>query len=134
MFRQKFQYKTLINLSPTLGDQLLTNSEMISGVTVLDQKLNHGVAISTMFNPDQHTFVELCKYPDGSGSMFRLAGPVASDGNRFQRIGSLLSHFIRRPLAHLKVILNKDLARHSLIFLIMQTLPYSLQMKWRKTL
>ncbi|MBK9109956.1 MAG: GMC family oxidoreductase N-terminal domain-containing protein [Saprospiraceae bacterium] len=63
LFRQKFQYKTLINLSPTLGDQLLTNSEMISGATVLDQKLNHGVAISTMFNPDKHTFVELCKYP-----------------------------------------------------------------------
>lgn len=134
LLRQKVYYKTLPDISSMLGRQVLTNCEMISGVSLLNRKLNHGVAISTLFNPDKNTFVELCKYPDGSGSLFRMAGPAALNGNRVQRIGSMFAHFFKRPFDHIRLFFHKDIARHSVIMLIMQTLPNHLHLKFRKTL
>jgi cholesterol oxidase len=57
LFEQKFVHKTLPNLSDKLGHNILTNSEMIAGVGGSSHKLNHGIAISRVFNPDEkHTY------------------------------------------------------------------------------
>jgi len=132
LLRQKHVYKTLPNLSDTLGNNILTNSEMLSGVVAADRKLNHGVAISSIFNPDEHTHIELCKFPDGSGAMIRLAGMAAGNGNPLTRTLKMVGNILTQPVKFLRSVFNFKVAQTSIIFLIMQSLPNAMQMKLRK--
>ena len=132
LLRQKHVYKTLPDLSDQLGENILTNSEMLSGVVSADRKLNHGVAISSIFNPDEHTHIELCKFPDGSGAMVRLAAMAAGNGTPIVRTLKMFGNMITQPWNFLRSLFNFKLAETSIIFLIMQSLPNAMQMKLRK--
>lgn len=134
LLKQKWVYKTLPQLSDTLGQNVLTNSEMLSGVTAADRKLNYGLAISSVFNPDEHTHIELCKFPDGSGAMLRLATVAAGPGNPLVRTAKMLGNIVRHPWDFLRATFNMNTAKNSLVFLIMQTLPNSMRMKLTKRL
>jgi cholesterol oxidase len=57
LLKQKYVFKTLPSLSDKLGQNILTNSEMLSGVTAANRKLNYGLAISSVFNPDDNTHI-----------------------------------------------------------------------------
>lgn len=133
LLEQKLKYKTLVNLSPELGNRVLANSEMIAGVSSLDRKLNNGIAISTLIRPDSNTTVELCKYPDGSGSMYRLACPASNGKNRYQRILNMVFQFLKSPFKYLRVFFRSDLSRNSVILLIMQSLPDPMKISWKNS-
>ncbi len=132
LLRQKLVDKTLPGLSDKLGDNLLTNSEMLSGVVAADRKLNHGIAISSVFNPDDDTHIELCKFPDGSGAMTRLAVMAAGNGTPPVRTLKMLANILTQPWNFLRSIFNFKLAEHGIIFLIMQSLPNAMQMKLKR--
>ena len=132
LLRQKHVYKTLPDLSDQLGQNILTNSEMLSGVVSADRKLNHGVAISSIFNPDEDTHIELCKFPNGSGAMVRLAAMAAGNGPPVVRTLKMFGNMITQPWNLLRSLFNVKLAETSIIFLIMQSLPNAMQMKLRK--
>jgi cholesterol oxidase len=134
LLRQKYIYKTLPALSDKLGDNILTNSEMLSGVVSADRKLNHGLAISTIFNPDEHTHIELCKFPNGSGAMTRLAVMAAGNGTPIVRTLKMFGNIITQPWNFLRSVFNFKLAETSIIFLIMQSLPNAMKMKLSKGL
>jgi cholesterol oxidase len=134
LLRQKHINKSLSKLSDRLGENVLTNSEMLSGVVAADRKLNNGLAISTVFNPDEHTHIELCKFPNGSGAMIRLAVMAAGNGNPFVRMLKMLGNTLTHPLNFLKAVFQTDAARKSVIFLIMQSLPNAMQMKLKRGL
>ena len=132
LLRQKYVYKTLPALSDKLGENLLTNSEMLSGVVAADRKLNHGIAISSVFNPDDDTHIELCKFPDGSGAMTRLAVMAAGNGTPPVRTLKMIGNIISQPWNFLRSVFNFKLAEHGIIFLIMQSLPNAMQMKLKR--
>lgn len=132
LLKQKYVYKTLPDLSNTLGENILTNSEMLSGVVAADRKLNHGIAISSVFNPDEHTHIELCKFPDGSGAMVRLAAMAAGNGTPLVRTLKMFGNIITQPWNFLRSVFNFKLAETSIIFLIMQSLPSAMQMKLKR--
>ena len=134
LLKQKFVFKTLPHISDKLGENILTNSEMLSGVVAADRKLNHGLAISSVFNPDDHTHIELCKFPDGSGAMLRLAIMAAGDGKPLVRTAKMLGNVISHPWDFLRSLFSLNAAKNSLIFLIMQTLPNSMTMKLKRRL
>lgn len=134
LLKQKYVYKTLPNLSSRLGENVLTNSEMLSGVVAADRKLNHGLAISTVFNPDDHTHIELVKFPDKSGAMTRLAIMAAGSGTPVVRTLKMLGNCLLHPVDFVRSVFQKNIARNSVIFLIMQSLPNALQMQLRKGL
>lgn len=129
LMRQKYIYRTLTGISDRLGYNVLTNSEMISGVVSADRKLNHGLAISTIFNPDEDTQVELVKFPDGSGSMFRLAFQAAGAGHPLVRTAKMLGNMLRHPIDFLRSFFNFKPATNGVIMLIMQTLHSSMRLK-----
>lgn len=129
LLRQKYVFKTLPHLSDKLGENILTNSEMLSGVVSADRKLNHGIAISSIFNPDEHTHIELCKFPNGSGAMTRLAVMAAGQGTPLVRTLKMLGNMITQPLNFIRSVFNFKLAETSIIFLIMQSLPNAMRMK-----
>ncbi|MBX2957128.1 MAG: GMC family oxidoreductase [Cyclobacteriaceae bacterium] len=134
LLKQKHIYKTLPLLSDKLGDNLLTNSEMLSGVVAADRKLNHGLAISSVFNPDEHTHIELCKFPDKSGAMIRLAVMAAGNGHPIVRTLKMIGNCIIHPWDFLRSLFQANTARNSVIFLIMQSLPNAMQMKLKRGL
>jgi cholesterol oxidase len=69
LLKQKFMFKTLTGLSDILGSSLLTNSETLCAVSRIPEKTNNGLAITSVFNPDENTHVEVVKYPDGSNAL-----------------------------------------------------------------
>ncbi|MFN8310899.1 MAG: GMC family oxidoreductase [Chitinophagales bacterium] len=132
LLKQKLVFKTLPRLSDTLGENILTNSEMLSGVMAADRKLNHGVAISRVFSPDEHTNIEICKFPDGSGAMTRLGVMAAGNGSPAVRTAKMFGNIFRHPLQFLRSLFSTNVARHGVIFLIMQTLENAMRMKLKK--
>jgi len=122
----------LPNLSDKLGENILTNSEMIAGVGGAPEKLNHGVAISRVFNPDENTHIELCKYPDGSGAMMRLGVMAAGDGNGFVRTAKMLGNMILHPIDSFRFFFETNVAKKSIVLLIMQSIPNAMKMELKK--
>jgi cholesterol oxidase len=131
LFKQKFDLGTLPNLSDQLGANLRTNSESLCGIAGIPEKMNHGVAISRVFNPDEHTHIELVKYPDRSGAMGLLAVMAAGDGPALMRTLSSFWSFISHPLRSFRVM-QKDFAKYSIILLVMQSLDNALKVEWKR--
>lgn len=132
LLRQKQVDKTLPGLSDRLGENLLTNSEMLSGVVAADRKLNHGIAISSIFNADDNTQIELCKFPNGSGAMTRLAVMAAGNGSPPVRTLKMFGNVITQPWNFLRSLFTFRLAETSIIFLIMQSLPNAMRMRLKR--
>jgi cholesterol oxidase len=135
LLRQKFLYRSLPELSDKLGENILTNSESLCGVSCADRKLNHGIAISSYFNPDEHTHIEIVKYNDKSGAMGRLATLAVGEGKGFMRLLKWIVTAISHPVRLLRITFNfKNWGRNTIIFLVMQSLDNSMRMIWKKGL
>lgn len=137
MLKQKYVYKSLPNLSDTLGEQIRTNSESLCGVHSDNKKLNHGIAISSVFNPDDNTHVEIVKYSDGADAMGAFSSFAVGPGNSFVRTAKYIGQLLTRPLEFIRIyyrIWNKKWAKHTIIFLVMQSIDNSMKMVWKKGL
>ena len=132
LLKQKYELRTMPNLSDKLGFTVRTNSESLCGVLSKDKKLNHGIAITSIFNPDEHTHIEVVKYPDNSDSMFRLATFATGPGTPVVRTVKLLGNILSSPFTYLRANLKLNIARNSIILLVMQSLDNSMKMIWKK--
>ncbi|NOY07944.1 MAG: GMC family oxidoreductase, partial [Spirochaetes bacterium] len=132
LLKQKYRYKTLTGLSDKLGENLRTNSETLCGVTSSGVKLNHGIAISSVFNPDDNTHIEIVKYPDGSNTMKLFATLATGSGPPVIRSIKLFLRILLNPFKFLKFIFDKNWANKSVIFLVMQSLDNSMKMIYKR--
>jgi cholesterol oxidase len=130
LFRQKNHYKSLPAISDRLGEQLRSNSEMLSGVTATRGTVNNGLAISVVFNPDEETHVELCKYPNGSGLMNFLGGPATDGYHPALRPFVYLSQYLLHPVRSIRMLFQQDKARNTVYLLIMQHLDSAMKVTW----
>jgi cholesterol oxidase len=133
LFQQKHRYKTLPSLPGSLGENLLTNSETLCAVSGAREKLNNGVAISSVFHPDEATHIEIVKYPDGSNAM-KWFFALATGGARHPLLRSLklIGTSLLHPLKFLKTVFNFRWSTNMVIFLVMQSLENSMKMEWKK--
>lgn len=133
LFEQKYFYKTLPDLSSCLGKNLLTNSETLTAVTGIREKMNNGIAISSVFHPDDDTHIEIVKYPDKSNLM-RLFFTLAAGGAKYSGVRALklLRNIVFHPLRFLKASFSPNWSAHTVIFLVMQTLDNSMKMTWKR--
>ena len=134
LLKQKHEDKTLTNLSDTLGLNVRTNSESLCAVGDANTKMNNGIAITSIFNPDDDTHVEIVKYPDGSGAMAKLASLATGNGSPLVRTAKLIGNIITQPINFLKMTFKPNITKTSIIFLVMQTLDNSMKMIWKKGL
>lgn len=134
LMRNKFDTNTLSGLSDKLGSNVRTNSESLCGVADAKMKINNGIAISRVFEPDNDTHIELVKYPDGSGLMGRMATLATGDGPAPTRILKLLGNLIKQPLKALKLMFHRNLAESSIWLLVMQNLDNAGRMVWKRGL
>ncbi len=113
----------LPGLSPRLGRDVRTNSEVLSGVTDLssDTDWSRGLAISAEMRPDDETRVEAVRYGDGSDAMSVLAVRETPGETRLARAASLLVRVVSRPLETLRFLVPVGWARRSTILLFMST-------------
>lgn len=132
LLKQKYKYATLPSLSDTLGFELRTNAETLCAVSGGSEKLNNGLAITSVFSPDPFTHVEIVKYPDNSNAMkwfFGLSVPGAdtSAGRSWKLLLKTFTH----PYIFLKTVFNFKWSTGTVIFLIMQTTDNAMKMIWK---
>jgi cholesterol oxidase len=134
LLKQKYKYQTLPVLSDTLGHELRTNAETLCAVSCAGMKLNNGLAITSVFSPDEHTHVEVVKYPDKSNSLQLFFG-LSVDGAKtsFRRTMLLIRNTFLHPVHFVKVLFNFKWSTNLVIFLVMQTFDNAMKMVWKKS-
>jgi cholesterol oxidase len=132
LLKQKYKYKTLAGLSDTLGSSILTNSETLCAVSRIPEKTNNGLAITSVFNPDEHTHVEVVKYSDGSNAL-KWFFSLSAHGNvsNLKRTFRLVYVSLRNPVKFLKVIFNMKWSTNLVIFLVMHHIENYMRMIWK---
>jgi cholesterol oxidase len=135
LLKQKYRFGTLSSLSDKLGNELRTNAETLCAVSGAREKLNNGLAITSVFSPDPQTHVEIVKYPDNSNAMKWFFG-LSVEGARTSahRSLKLFIKTIKHPLLFFKTVFNFQWSTKLVIFLVMQTVDNAMKMVWKNTL
>jgi len=132
LLKQKFKYLTMTGLSEKLGYELRTNSETLCAVSGVPEKLNNGLAITSVFSPDRYTHAEIVKYPDKSNAMKWFFGlSVGGAKTPLKRTLMLFARSVSHPLMFLKMVFNSKWSTGAVIFLIMQTTDNAMKMIWK---
>lgn len=134
LLKQKYRYNTLPLLSDKLGHQLRTNAETLCAVSGAKEKMNNGLAITSVFSPDPFTKVEIVKYPDNSNAMKWFFG-LSAEGARtsFHRSINLLIRTFTHPGQFFKTVFNFRWSSNLVILLVMQTVDNAMRMVWKNT-
>jgi cholesterol oxidase len=135
LLKQKYKYASLPLLSDKLGYELRTNAETLCAVSSATEKLNNGLAITSVFSPDPHTHVEIVKYPDNSNVMKWFFGlSVAGANTSVKRTWMLFMKTITHPWLFLKTVFNFNWSSRMVIFLVMQTVDNAMKMVWENNI
>ncbi len=122
-------------LSDRLGSGLLTNSESLCAVSSIPQKMNNGLAITSVFNPDDITHIEVVKYPDGSNAL-KWFYTLSASGSKYNffRFLKLMLNSLRHPWKVHKIVFNMNWSTGLVILLVMQHIENAMSMKWNRTI
>jgi cholesterol oxidase len=118
----------LPNLSPQVGRRTRTNSEAVLAARTRNRDVDYtrGVAITSSFDPDEHTHVEPVRYGKGS-NLLALMGAVLVDGDqRGPRWVAGLREMWRRRRDLLWLHNPRHWSEQSIVVLVMQSLDNSI--------
>jgi cholesterol oxidase len=127
LFRLKHK-GSLPRISDRLGRWVRTNCESLIGVRVpgTREDLSKGVAIGSGIYLDEHTHIEVVRYPSGSDALGLLTTLLTDDRPGHNRVllwlRTLAASFVRRPWHTIRCLHPFGWAREALIMLCMQTL------------
>ncbi|MDC0662672.1 GMC family oxidoreductase [Marinobacter sp. SS21] len=132
LFKLK-QNGSLPNISDDLGNRVRTNAESIVGIRFPGKDINisEGVAIGSGIHIDEHTHIEATRYGNGHNMMASLM-TLMVDGKGPLRILKWFWAMLRHPVTFARAVSPANWARQSLIFLVMQTLDASLNMRFKR--
>jgi cholesterol oxidase len=121
----------LPGLSDQVGAQIRTNNESLALVHSRNRAkdFSKGVAIGSIFPPDEDTHLEAVRYGSGSGFWKLLGVPMTYGKTVVGRILKLIWRFITHPRSWLRIYFSKDFAKESVILLFMQHLDSTLKLK-----
>ena len=124
----------LRQISPTLGDRVRTNSEVLAAVTSRDRSIDYskGISASSSVLPDEHTQIQADRYPAGSDSLILMSTLMVDGGGRFLRPLRWLATALRHPLDFIRLLWPFGRARRTIILVVMQDLQSSLRFLWRR--
>lgn len=125
---------SLPHLSPTLGQYVRTNSEIICGARSRHLSVDHsqGIAIAGDVRVGQDTHVQVVRYSAGSDLMGLLGTLAAEGGGRLSRRLRWLWRCLRRPGDFLRNLWPIGWARRTVVVLVMQSLDNALTLVRRK--
>jgi cholesterol oxidase len=137
LFRCRDITGSLPQISQRLGDRVRTNNEALLGSTSRSQKIDYseGIAITSIFNPDDVTAVEPVRYPAGSSFMRLLSGPMIDSGKGvLQRLLRTLALVLLHPVDAFRTYFLPGWAQRTTILLVMQTEDSRMQMRLGRNL
>ena len=128
--------KGTLNLSPRLGTQVRTNSEVITGIYSPDsgEDLSKGVAISSHFYPDKDTHITQNRFPVGYTFMKWYGGPLVDDDRPGRRALKTIWQLIRHPLHWSAAWRAREWHKHISILTVMQHSDNQLSLYWGRSL
>jgi cholesterol oxidase len=132
LFRCRDLTRSLPEISTRLGDMVRTNSEALLGASTRGRQVDYseGIAITSIFMPDEVTAVEPVRYPAGSSLMRFLSGPLVEfKGSTFTRFLKTLFYGITHPMEFLRAFLSSAWAERTTILLVMQIEDNRLRMR-----
>jgi len=126
----KLGKSSLPELSGRVGQGVRTNSESLMGIMTFDKatKFSDGVAIGSILQTDEHSFLEPVRYPSGSGFWRLFMAPLAHGKSVVTRIAKMLYDLARHPVDNLKVYLVGNWAEKTQILLFMRTIDSTLRL------
>jgi cholesterol oxidase len=134
LFRLK-EKGSLPQISERLGSYVRTNAESLIGVRFPRRRedLWKGVAIGSGIHIDQHTEIQATRYPAGSDAL-GLFGTLLTDGQPgkgriLSWLRTLAAGLLRHPITTIRCLQPFGFAREALIFLCMQSLDSSIEMR-----
>ena len=118
-------------ISDQLGAQIRTNNESLALIHShqKDKNFSKGVAIGSIFPPDENSHIEPVRYASGSGFWKLMGVPMVHGKTVVGRILKLIWSLLSRPLPWLKIYFSRDFAKESVILLFMQHLDSTLRLK-----
>jgi cholesterol oxidase len=119
-------------LSNQLGRQIRTNNESLVLVhsRQKEKDFSRGVAIGSIFPPDEDSHIEPVRYASGSGFWKLMQEcPWCMEAACWSGIFKLLWHLISKPASWLRIYVSRDFAKESMILLFMQHLDSTLRLK-----
>ena len=121
----------LPGLSDRVGADIRTNNESLSSVhsTQKEKDFSKGVAIGSIFPPDEDSHIEAVRYGSGSGFWKLLGVPMVFGRSVLGRILKLIWSFLSRPRPWLRVYTSRNFAKETVILLFMQHLDSTLRLK-----
>ena len=125
LLRCRGETRSLPNLPPRLGETVRTNSEAFLGVfqrrPTMDQ--SKGIAISSIIQADDSTYIEPLRFSDGSSLLYwLLAAPLIKAGGGFlARLARTAWGIVRHPIDYLNSKWIPGLTRRSVAIMVMQT-------------
>jgi len=133
LFRLK-ERGSLPAVSDALGTGVRTNAESLIGVRVPGhtEDLSKGIAIGSGMYLDEHTHIEVVRYPAGSDAMGLLATPLSlrrGSARLLFWVATVARSFARNPLRTVRCLHPFGFAREALILLCMQTLDSQIRMR-----
>jgi cholesterol oxidase len=123
---------SLPKLSPSLGENVRTNSEALLGAVSRNPESDYskGIAITSIFQPDSVTAVEPVRFPKGSSLLRYLSAPmIESGGGISRRILLSIAEILRHPVDFLRSHVLPGWAQHTTILLVMQTEDNRMRMR-----
>lgn len=126
----------LPRLSDVVGDFIRTNNESLIFIVSKnkDKDFSKGIAIGSIFPPDENGHIEAVRYGEGSGFWRITSLPLVFGNHFFKRLGQLTIKAIRHPRQWFRVYFTKNYAKKTMILLFMQHLDSTLKFKpgwWR---
>lgn len=121
----------LPNLSSKVGADIRTNNESLALIhsRQKEKDFSKGVAIGSIFPPDENSHIEPVRYASGSGFWKLLGVPMTHGKTVVGRILKLGWHLLSRPFSWLRIYMSKDFAKESVILLFMQHIDSTLRLK-----
>jgi len=121
---------SLPRLSDRVGRDIRTNSESLMGVMTFDRdrSFSDGVAIGSIMQTDEHSFLEPVRYPSGSGFWRLFMAPAVHGRSVLIRIAKIAADLITHPVANLRVYLVGNWAEKTQILLFMRTINSTLRL------
>jgi cholesterol oxidase len=123
--------KHLPNLPEAVGDHVRTNNESLIFVVSRkkDVDFSKGIAIGSIFPPNEDGHLEAVRYGEGSGFWRVSSLPLVFGSNLFIRLWKLLVKLITHPVDWLRLYFTKNYSRKTMILLFMQHLDSTLRFK-----
>ena len=121
----------LPGISDQAGAGIRTNNESLALVhsRKKEKDFSRGVAIGSIFPPDNDTHLEPVRYGSGSGFWKLLGVPLTYGRTMMGRILKLIWSFVSSPMKWLRLWFSSDFAKESVILLFMQHLDSTLRLK-----